>query len=73
LNGTLRERVKAQRGWKSPDSQIAEGQRINYNFVKPHETLEGQTPAERAGIGINANNKWLQLLESAIEKNEQAK
>jgi transposase-like protein len=35
LNGTLRERVKVQRGWKSKKSQIAEGQRIHYNFVKP--------------------------------------
>ena len=32
LNGTLRERVKVQRGWKNPKSAIAEGQRIHYNF-----------------------------------------
>ena len=32
LNGTLRERVKVQRGWKNPKSAIAEGQRIYYNF-----------------------------------------
>ena len=35
LNGTLRERVKVQRGWKSINTLIAEGQRIQYNFVKP--------------------------------------
>jgi transposase-like protein len=35
LNGTLRERVKVQRGWKNPKSAIAEGQRIYYNFIKP--------------------------------------
>ena len=67
LNGTLRERVKVQRGWKSYDSNIAEGQRIHYNFVKPHEALECQTPAQVAGIGIEGENKWLSLLRNAIK------
>ncbi len=68
LNGTLRERVKVQRGWKSMESQIAEGQRIHYNFVKPHSALEGMTPAQRASIGIDAKNKWLTLLEEAVKE-----
>jgi len=67
LNGTLRERVKVQRGWKSMKTKIAEGQRIHYNFVKPHPALEGQTPAQMAGIGIEARNKWMQLLQKALE------
>ncbi len=46
MNGTLRERVKIQRGWKTMKTPLAEGQRIQYNFVKPHMALEGQTPAE---------------------------
>jgi transposase-like protein len=58
LNGTLRERVKVQRGWKSMKSKLAEGQRLHYNFVKPHMALEGQTPADSAGIGIQAKDKW---------------
>ncbi|MHB1868629.1 MAG: DDE-type integrase/transposase/recombinase [Nitrososphaerales archaeon] len=41
LNPTLRERVKVQRGWKSFSTQIAEGERIHYNFVKPNSELEG--------------------------------
>ncbi len=64
LNGTVRERVKVQRGWKSRESQIAEGQRIHYNFVKPHSALEGQTPAQRAGIPIQ--NNWNELLRLAL-------
>lgn len=51
MNGTLRERIKVQRGWKSMKTQLAEGQRIQYNFVKPHAALEGQTLAEVAGAG----------------------
>jgi len=66
LNGTLRERVKVQRGWKSYDSKIAEGQRLHYNFVRPHSALEGQTPAERAGVGIEGDNKMLGLLRNAL-------
>jgi Integrase core domain len=67
LNGTIRERVKVQRGWKSHKSQIAEGQRIHYNFVKPHMALEGQTPAQAAGVGIESKSKWMELLKQALE------
>lgn len=63
LNGTLRERVKVQRGWKNPKSAIAEGQRIYYNFVKPHQALDGETPAEK--VGIKGNKNWKNLIENA--------
>ncbi len=66
LNGTLRERVKVQRGWKSFDTKIAEGQRIHCNFVKPHQALSGQTPAQVAGIGLEAKDKWMELLRQAV-------
>ncbi len=63
MNGTLRERVKVQRCWKSFETPLAEGMRIHYNFVKPHQALEGMTPAERAGINnLTSKNKWLELL-----------
>ena len=68
LNGTLRERAKVQRGWKSMETPISEGQRIHYNFVKPHMAIEGQTPAQTAGIGVNANNKWAELLKRALKQ-----
>jgi transposase-like protein len=66
LNGTVRERTKVQRGWKSMKTPLAEGQRIHYNFVKPHEALEGQTPAEAAGIAIMESNKWLELIRRSL-------
>jgi putative transposase len=66
LNGTLRERVKVQRGWKNPKSKIAEGQRLHYNFIRPHGALQGQTPAEVAGIGVEGGNKMLGLIEASI-------
>lgn len=66
LNGTIRERTKVVRGWKKHNSPLAEGQRIQYNFVKPHMALEGQTPAQRAGIEIKPKNKWMNLLEKSV-------
>jgi len=63
LNGTLRERVKVQRGWKTHETPLAEGNRIHYNFVKPHEALNGQTPAQRAGIQVKG---WNELLVNAL-------
>jgi transposase-like protein len=66
LNGTLRERVKVQRGWKTMKTPLAEGARIHYNFVKPHMALEGQTPAQVAGVGVQEGNKWLALLKASI-------
>lgn len=45
---------------------LAEGQRIHYNFVKPHMALEGQTPAQVAGIGVQGENKWLELLRRSL-------
>ena len=67
MNGTLRERVKVSRGWKSMETQIPEGMRIHYNFVKPHMSLAGMTPAQRAGI--QAPSTWHDLLLASAKKN----
>jgi putative transposase len=66
LNGTVRERIKVQRGWKTMKTPLAEGFRIHYNFVKPHKALEGQTPAQASGIGIEGENRWFELLKKSI-------
>jgi hypothetical protein len=63
VNGTLRERTKVQHGLKTVKTPIAEGQRIQYNFVKPHMALEGQTPAQNAGLDVKG---WTKLLELAV-------
>lgn len=69
LNSTIRERTKVQRGWKTLSTPLAEGIRIHYNFVKPHMTLDGQTPAQRAGINVlQTDNKWLEMLLASQKK-----
>jgi transposase-like protein len=65
MNGTLRERVKVQRGWKTEKSVLAEGNRLQYNFVKPHMALEGQTPAQAAGLKVKG---WNELMKAALSK-----
>ena len=70
LNGMVRKRVKVQRGWKSMGTAIPEGNRVFYNFVRPHMALDGQTPAEAAGIDLNLEgNRWMQLIRAA-KRNE---
>lgn len=45
-----------------------EGHRLYYNFIRPHEALNGKTPSEVAGITIEGNNKWLTLMRTAIKQ-----
>ncbi len=47
-------------------------QDIYYNYVRPHQALEGKTPAEKAGIGIDEQNKWLGLIKKSLEKRQES-
>jgi len=37
------------------------------DFIKPHESLDGKTPSEMAGITIEGDNKWLTLMYKAVQ------
>jgi len=52
------------------DTPITPMNQIYYNFIRPHMGLEGATPAEAAGVGIEEENKWMGLLRRSITKNE---
>lgn len=65
LHGTMRDREKTMRGLKIEDTPIIDGHRLYYNFVRPHEALNGKTPSEEAGITIEGKNKWLALMHKA--------
>jgi len=72
LNGTARERNKIMRGLKDKEtaSTIMDGQRIYYNFIRPHMALDGKTPAQEARIDADPErNKWLSLVRRACRKN----
>ena len=65
LNGEFRDREKVMRGLKRTDTPILKDLQICHNFVRPHEGLNGNTPADRAGIRVEGSDKWLTLIQNA--------
>ncbi len=65
LNGEFRDREKVMRGLKKTDSPAIKGYQLYHNFVRPHEALDGKTPAEACGIKVEGENKWLTLIQNA--------
>ena len=67
FNGTVRERDKVIRGFKKEDTPILKGQRIFYNYIRPHQALGGATPSQIAGVELNlGRNKWFELLTKSL-------
>lgn len=52
FHGTIKSRTKVMRGLKDFETahEFIDGYIIHYNFIRPHESLEGKTPAQVAGI-----------------------
>jgi transposase-like protein len=69
MNGEVRDREKTMRGLKKSNTPILKGYQIYHNFVRPHEALDGKTPAEACGITVEGNNKWKTLIQNASKKN----
>jgi len=65
FNGEVRDREKVMRGLKKHDTPILTGYQIYHNYVRPHEALDGRTPAEVCGIRVEGENKWLTLIRNA--------
>jgi hypothetical protein len=53
------------RGLKRKRTPILSGYQIYHNFIRGHEALDGQTPAEVCGIKIEGKNKWITLIQNA--------
>lgn len=71
LNNTVRERTKIQRGWKTDNTPLREGQRLYYNFIREHQSLNGLTPAEMAGLfEASGQNRWMELLKNSLRTNK---
>jgi hypothetical protein len=64
----VRDREKVMRGMKRMDSPILKGVQIYHNFVRPHEGLNGETPATKAGIKVEGRDKWLTLIQNATKR-----
>jgi len=65
MNGEVRDREKVIRGIKRADTPILKGYQLFHNYIRPHESLQGDTPAERAGVKVEGENKWLTIIQNA--------
>jgi putative transposase len=69
-HGTLKDRLKPMRGMDKSETQqlILEGFILNYNYLRPHESLNDRTPAEVAKIQDFPYASWLDVIKSQIPK-----
>jgi hypothetical protein len=68
MNGEIRDREKVTRNLKTLDTPILTGMQIFHNYVRPHMALGGLTPAEKAGIEVKGENKWITIIQNAANK-----
>ncbi|MCL4519320.1 MAG: IS6 family transposase [Thaumarchaeota archaeon] len=66
LHETVKEKLRTTRGFKNHDSAklILDGYTVYYNYVRPHMSLKGKTPAQASGIEVKG---WRQLIENATQ------
>jgi putative transposase len=66
-HGTLKDRLRPARGLKHDDTAKTwlDAYIVNYNFVKPHISLDGQTPAQAAGLNVKPD--WRELIQQATQ------
>jgi len=64
FQGTVKERTKVMRGLKTMESAriISEGFIVHYNFLRPHMSLAGKTPASAAGLKLPFKT-WKELVD----------
>jgi transposase-like protein len=68
MNGEIRDRERVMRTLEKTDSPLLAGYQLFHNYIRPHMGLNGQTPAEAAGIRIFGENRWLTLIQNACKK-----
>jgi putative transposase len=70
LHGSVRDREVVMRGmdYKESAQTLMEALRIYHNYIKPHQGLDGRTPAQASGIRIEGKNKWQTLIQNASNK-----
>lgn len=63
FQGTLKDRTGILRGLKKPETarQFLDGWLIHYNYFRPHLSLDGKTPAQKAGVTLTAKD-WLDVV-----------
>lgn len=75
VQGTIRERSKVMRGMQNNATaeDLIVGFKAYYNFVRPHMSLDGKTPAEAANLDLGlGKNRWKGLIDKAVEHCEKS-
>jgi transposase-like protein len=69
FHGTLKDRTKVIRAFRDLDTliQFTDGWLVFYNYFRPHTSLDGKTPAEKAGIEYGVKN-WADLSRVPVSK-----
>jgi len=58
--------MKVMRALRTLESAPLDGQRVYYNHIRPHQGLNGKTPAQAAGLELDlGEKKWLTLIQNA--------
>jgi transposase-like protein len=68
MNGEIRDREKVMRSLKNPETPILTGYQLFHNYIRPHMALNGKTPAEKAGIEIRGDSKWITVIQNASRR-----
>jgi putative transposase len=65
-HGTLKSRTKVMRGLKSVETanKFLDGYLVHYNYLRPHESLNGKTPAEVAKVQYTSKS-WVDITRMA--------
>ena len=68
LHGTLKDRINVMRGLRDEETAktVLNGWFVFYNFIRPHQSLDGETPAKTAGIDLEIDG-WHEMIETATE------
>jgi len=53
------------RGLKIVDTSVLPGYQLYHNYMRPHEGIGDKTPAEKCGVKIEGENKWITMIENA--------
>jgi putative transposase len=69
FHGTLKDRTKIFRAFRDVETliQFADGWLVYYNYFKPHQSLNGKTPADEAKVDYSIKN-WVDLGRVPVSK-----
>ena len=69
FHSTLKERTKVMKAFRNIDTlmQFTDGFLVYYNYLKPHHSLKGKTPAEVAGVKYDVKN-WQDICHLPVSK-----